>query len=249
LKPAPQSKSPRKRIKRIKSTSKAVYREDQFFGRLRRYTDRERVLSLHDSDAIEDLPSRFFANPEGHTACRVTVDWLGIRAGLEASIDTLGTGRTSHVTAERLSEMKEFRSREAVFYVLEFLPEVIESALANLYVEALLKVSVDRGSRQARSAVEDLGKMDYDARIKRLEIQEGPKRRFQHRSQYERALKKAMQDLLREERGITQETVAEKLSQESQPLVDVREIRRWNKEFGVNWAMKVEAAIKADKSS
>jgi hypothetical protein len=91
-------------------------------------------LNILDAHAIEDLPNRFFANAEGHTACRVTVDWLGVKAGLKASITTIVTGRAAHATAEKLSEMKEFRSREAVFYVLEFLPEVVDSALASLYV-------------------------------------------------------------------------------------------------------------------
>ncbi len=47
--------------------------------RLVRYTDRERVLNILDVDAVEGLPNQFFAKAEGHTACRVTVDWLGIK--------------------------------------------------------------------------------------------------------------------------------------------------------------------------
>jgi len=206
------------------------------------------VLNILDVNAIEDLPNRFFANADGHTGCKVTVDWLGVRAGLEASIDTLSTGRTAHVTPEKLSEMKRFRSKEAVFYVLEFLPEVIESALGNLYVEAFLKVSVDHGSKMARSTVEVLAKMDYEARLRRLELHEGPKPRFQHRSQYEAALKEVMHELLSEERKITQETVAEKLTRNSEDSIDVRVIRRWNTEFGVNWKALVKQVTKADKS-
>lgn len=215
--------------------------------RLLRYTDRERVLNVLDVNAIEDLPNQFFANAEGQTACRVTVDWLGIRAGLEASIEILAKGRSSHLTAEAFSEVKKHRSTEAVLYVLEFLPEVVDSAIASLYLEAFVKVSVDSGRTHARSTVATLVRMEYDAKVRRLGIQEGPRRRFRHKSQYETALKKAMNALLIERRDITQESVAEKLTQESEDSLDVRVIRRWNKEFGVNWST-VKRAAQADKS-
>lgn len=246
MKATSQSKGRRK--KKVKSPSKAVYREHQVIRRLLRYIDRHRVVGLLDTKGIEGFPRVFFASAEGHRAVKVTVDWLGVIAGLENAIDILATGRSAHLTAERLAEVKRFRSTQAAFYVLEFLPEAIDSALSNLYVEAFTKISVEQGRPGARTGVEILASMDYEHRVQRLGIREGPKARFEHRSQYENVLKNAMQDLLSEGEEITQEAVAGKLTEESQDALDQRMIRRWNKEFGVNWKMFVKQIIKADKS-
>jgi hypothetical protein len=194
------------------------------------------------------MPNEFFARAEGHIAGKVTINWLGVKAGLEASIDTLAQGRASHLTVKRLGEIRRYRATNAALYILEFLPEVIDSAIANLYLEAFLKLSVDARRPLARSTAEVLSKMDYEARVKRLGIHEGPKPRFQHRSQYEAALTKAIYELLREGRDITQETVADKLSVESEDPLDARVIRRWNGEFGVNWKVIVKRAKRTSLS-
>lgn len=156
----PQSKGRRK--KKVKSPSKAVYREHQAIRRLLRYIDRHRVEGLLDGTGVEKFPRVFLASAEGREAVKVTVDWLGVKAGLENAIDILTTGRSDHLTAERLAEVKRFRSIQAAFYVLEFLPEAIDSALSNLYVEAFTKISVEQGRPGARTGVEILASMDYE---------------------------------------------------------------------------------------
>ena len=235
------SKRPRKRTRKT-SSSKTVYREHQLMKRLLRYTDRKRVWDLLDSSEIEEFPKRFFGYAEGHRAANVTVDWSGVRAGLEAAFDTLATGRAPHLSGERLSQIKRFRATEAALYILEFLPEVIDSALNQLYLEAWMKVSVQAGRPWARPGIEILSKMDYSARVQRLGIQEGPRARFQHRSQYEAALTKAIADLISDNQETTQDAVASKLSVECEEVLDSRELRRWNKEFGVNWKTFVKHA-------
>ena len=244
---APNPTSSRKRKTKTK-VSKTTYREYELLRRLRSYRDQDRVLKLLDQNEMTEFPREFVASAEGYPALRVTIDWLGVRSGLERWIDILTSGRSSNLTAEKLSQIKKYRSTGAALYVLEFLPEVVGSALANLYHEAYTKVSADKGSSWARTGAEVLGKFEYQARMERLEIHEGPKARFRHRSEYETALDKAIDLLVREGRKVTQENVAEKLAVGSNDAIDLRVIRRWNKEFGVNWKMLVKQAIKADKS-
>lgn len=218
--------------------------------RLRRYADRERVLKLLDIIDIEDLPKHFFAFAEGNRAAGVSINWLGVRAGLEASFDAFAKRDKSQVPMERVLEAKSIRTRDALFHVLEFLPEVIDAAIVNLYLEAFILVAVNHGSPRARAIVEAVARMDYDARIKRLGIHEGPKARFQNRREYENELKQAAHGLLREGREITQDRIGEKLSAGStgsSELLDGRMIRKWNTEFGVNWKSFIKK-LKADKS-
>lgn len=105
--------------------------------RLRRYVDRERVLKLLDIIDYGDLPKHFFAFAEGYRVASVTVNWSGVRAGLEASFDTFAKRDKSQVPMETVLEAKSIRTRDAMFHVLEFLPEVIDAAIANLIQRTL----------------------------------------------------------------------------------------------------------------
>ena len=69
-----------------------------------------------DVTEVEDLPNTFFAKTEGHTACKVIVNWLGVKASMETAIDRLAKYNTTKLTDEVLSAVKDYRSKEAVMY-------------------------------------------------------------------------------------------------------------------------------------
>jgi hypothetical protein len=142
--------------------------------RLLRYTDHERVLNVLDVNAIQDLPNEFFAKGDGYTVSKVTVNWLGIRAGLESAIDVLSKSGPPKLTADDLIKVKRFQSTRAVLHVLEFLPEVIDAAISNLYVEALMRRPADLGRDWVSPIAKTLSGKDYEERVRRLGIQEGP---------------------------------------------------------------------------
>jgi len=217
---------------------------------LARYTDRERVLNLTRMNSVADLADSFYSQAEGIPVCKVSVNWLGIKRAILKSIREIAqrSGREGEVTSERLERTIDFAASSATLYVFHFMPEVLDLALSRLCLEAQMARPAHIGSEGIKSRVETLAKIEYEATLRRLEVHEGPRPTFRHRSQYEHALQTAISDVLADGEKITQGTVAEKLGKDKEDPIDERVIRRWNTEFGIDWKGFVKEAIKADKS-
>jgi len=127
-------------------------------------------------------------------------------------------------------------------HVLEYLPEKFDAALNELCQEAILHFMKEAGIVKgykppplARLA-DAIVSLEAKAIRSRLGIQEGPASLFIHRSHYEKVLTEAITRLLADGEQVTQERVAEKLNETlGDPTIDERMIRRWNREYGVDW--------------
>lgn len=247
-------KTTRKRRKKrepLDPASKRIYREHQLMERLlERYTDRERVLNVTRIDSVADLADTFYAQADGVPVCRVSVNWKTIKRAILKMIHGMAqtTGREHELTPERLATTIDGAATSATLYVYHFMPEVLDLALSRLCFEAHMVRSTHITRKGITKAVKTLTNLDYEATLRRLEIHEGPRPTFRHRSQYEQALKKAVADLLADGEKITQGKVAGKLGKDKTDSIDERVIRRWNTEFGINWKRFVKDAIKPDKS-
>jgi hypothetical protein len=241
----------RKKLRPIDPSNKRIYREHQLMERLlARYTDRERVLNVTRMNSVADLPDDFYAEAEGIPVCRVSVNWLGIKRATSKVIREIAqrAGREAELTPERLERNIDVVASSATLYVFHFMPEVFDLALYRLCHEALMAIPAHKGRHWIKSSAKGLVKRDYEATLRRLEVHEGPRPTFRHRSQYEHALKTAIAEILADGEKITQNSVAGKLGKDQPELIDDRVIRHWNTEFGVNWKGFVKEALKADKS-
>jgi hypothetical protein len=217
---------------------------------LARYTDRERVLNVTRMNSVADLPDEFYAQAAGIPACKVSVNWLGIKRATSKVIREIAqrAGREAELTPERLERNIDVVASSATLYVFHFLPEVFDLALYRLCHEALMAIPAHKGRHWIKSSAKGLVKRDYEATLRRLEVHEGPRPTFRHRSQYEDALRTAIAEVLADGEKATQGAVAGKLGKDKGDPIDERVVRRWNTEFGINWKGFVKAAIKADKS-
>jgi hypothetical protein len=218
---------------------------------LARYTDRERVLNVTRMNSVADLADEFYAQAEGIPVCKVSVNWLGIQRAILKAIREIAqrSGREGEVTTpERLEQTIDFAASSATLYVFHFMPEVLDLALSRLCLEAQMARPAHIRSEGIKSRVETLARIEYEATLRRLEVHEGRRPSFRHRSEYEHALITAISEILAEGERVTQGAVAGKFGKDKEDSIDERNIRRWNTEFGVNWKPFVKKAIKADKS-
>jgi hypothetical protein len=248
-KPNTPSSKRRRKQKANGSADKTIYREDKLSQRLlSRYGSRESVLNLLSVASVADFPNTFVAKAEQREACKVEIDWLSIKQSLANVVIEMirKAGRESELPDLAKRGTIDRASTTPLLYILEFLPEVFDLALSGLCHEAMMARSVPLGREYVKLSVEILAKMDYDARMRRLEIHEGRRPKWRHRSQYEGALKEAIREVIKDGTKVTQDAVADKLGNGRNEPIDKRVIRNWNTEFGVNWKALVKEERKTD---
>ena len=231
----------------IDPANKRIYREHQLMERLLdRYTDRERVLNFARFDSVADLPDDFYAQADGIPVCRVSVDWPAIKRAILKMIHEMAqkVSKEDELIAERMRGTIDSVASSATLHVFFSMPEVLDLALSRLCLEAQMARSAHIGSEWITEAVKTLTKLDYKATLRRLDVHEGPRPTFLHKSHYEHALKKAIAELLADGEKITQGAVAGKLGKDKRNSIDERVIRTWNNEFGIDWRGFVKEAIK-----
>lgn len=215
--------------------SKHQYREQTLVENLQRYTDHERFSV---SKPLVEAPNLFLVLGIGRPCCAVEVNWEAVQ---EVLLNKL------RVLLPESDVVKDDSTRRpiaevAMYHVLEFLPQKLDSALDQMADEALLALirirAIDLGLQAPPLAdlAERIVEAEEQAVKDRIGVCEGPQSFFMHRSHYEIALEEAMTALLAEGEVITQGNVAQKFAEKRPDAsIDERNIRRWNEEYGSDW--------------
>lgn len=243
------SRGRRKKSRKGDAARKREYKEYELVRSLKRYKDFDSdKFWTADSESLEGLPQIFHViGDSGLACCAVLINWLQVRASLKDMCE--GLMRRSKVwqsatedERSRATAEAERTATRALLHFLEFLPSRFDLSVARLCWEAIVAdrhaISWERGDRMRwslRKEVDAALKFEEQAIKNQLRIHEGPTPAFLHRSQYEKALKGAIEKIQAADQQVTLETVAQEFGEKREDAVDESTIRRWNKEFGVNW--------------
>lgn len=217
-------------------------REHERHHRLTRYADYDE-FSFFYSEALDEFPrGPIQITARGRTCGALSLDWEAT-AEVIAEMFNRPEWEQSEEVKQRISKAA---ADEAVLHVLEFLPEKIDAALEQLCQEAVIgffkRRSVIRriGLPSLAQTVESIVQSEEEAIKARLNIRTGPVPAFLNRDHYENVLLGAAGDILSSGGEVTQRTIADQLAKrqaevEAEVTIEERMIRRWNREFGLDW--------------
>jgi len=243
------SSKTRKRLRKRDPKDKRESRQEKLHRRLKQYAD-------YDADkfrAAEHLPRVFHCGVVAKRACcTVVVNWDVVAEMMSTVYQTLAQ-RSEQWQSATESEVKKVKTSNkslglatAFTHVLPHLPRRFNQSLLQLCFEAagvtIQKMSLMGSPSSAgekfsvRELVDTLLKVQEFTIKGDLEIYGGPTPRFRDKTEYEQSLQAAAVSVLKEGKKLTQGSIAEELTKGcSDATLDEDTIKRWNKDFGVNW--------------